>query len=145
MGKNGTRSCPSPTGRHCAWYNCPLGRRFADQCRSEHKCLQCRGDHPYHDNNQEGSSQTETVDALINKRNVAVHVTDSPWKVWSEVPTDPIVVKEQGLWFLAIFSSNAGITRAARASGIPTLPPIGVVVSDEVQEKADLLDASFCV
>ena len=54
-----------------------------------------------------------------------------------------MVVKEKEPWVLEIFSEKAGITQAARARGIPTLPPIDVVRSEEVKEKSDLLDAQF--
>ena len=39
------------TGRkRCVWFNCSLGCRFGDQCRADHVCLQCGGNHPYRGN-----------------------------------------------------------------------------------------------
>ena len=36
--------------RRCPFYNCSLGCRFGDQCRNKHICVQCGGDHPWHNN-----------------------------------------------------------------------------------------------
>ena len=66
---------------------------------------------------------------------------------WSEVPNDPVVVKEKGPW--SMVSGNP--LRQSRDHScclvvlIPTLPPIDVVKSKKVQKKTNLLDATFCV
>lgn len=36
--------------RRCPWYNCSLGCRFGDQCKSAHVCVECGKDHPCHGN-----------------------------------------------------------------------------------------------
>ena len=32
------------------WYNCSLGCRFGDQCKSAHSCMECGKEHPWHGN-----------------------------------------------------------------------------------------------
>ena len=36
--------------KRCLWYNCSLGCRFGDQCKSAHSCVECGKDHPWHGN-----------------------------------------------------------------------------------------------
>ena len=36
--------------KRCPWFNCSLGCRFGDQCKSAHTCVECGKDHPWHGN-----------------------------------------------------------------------------------------------
>ena len=36
--------------KRCIWFNCSLGCRFADQCKSLHSCVECGKNHPWHGN-----------------------------------------------------------------------------------------------
>ena len=36
--------------RRCPWFNCSLGCRFGDQCKSAHLCVECGKEHSWHGN-----------------------------------------------------------------------------------------------
>ena len=42
--------------------------------------------------------------------------------------------------FVEVFAGEAGLTQAVSARGLPTLPPIEIVVNNFVTEKVDILD-----
>ena len=59
------------------------------------------------------------------------------------MPRDPRLVAQQGPFFLEVFAGTACLTQAARASGLPCLPPIDISVSQLVPVASDVLDADF--
>ena len=65
------------------------------------------------------------------------------WSSWDDVPRDPRLVAQQGPFFLEVFAGTACLTQAARASGLPCLPPIDISVSQLVPVASDVLDADF--
>ena len=39
--------------KRCPWFNCSLGCRFGDQCKSAHLCVECGKEHPWHGNHRQ--------------------------------------------------------------------------------------------
>ena len=64
----------------------------------------------------------------------------SPWLSWVDVPRDVAQVCAAGPFFLEIFSGTASLTKAMRACGVPTLPPIDVTICSEVPTPFDVVD-----
>ena len=64
-----------------------------------------------------------------------------PWKSWSEVPSDPQQVAQQGPWFLELFSGTATLTQAMLAHGVPCLPPVDIAQCSLVPTPMDVVDA----
>ncbi|CAE7390539.1 unnamed protein product [Symbiodinium necroappetens] len=66
-----------------------------------------------------------------------------PWSAWSQVPTDPYLVRYLGHRCLELFAGSGVFTAHLRQRGLRVLPPIDILRSPEVAEQQDLLDGDF--
>ncbi|OLQ04162.1 hypothetical protein AK812_SmicGene12771 [Symbiodinium microadriaticum] len=96
---------------------------------------------------QAKSSQTTlsatTCEAPFQKLSSAALCSTPPWSAWSQVPTDPYLVRDLGPWCLELFAGSGVFTAHLRQRGLRVLPPIDVLQSSEVTEQRDLLDGDF--
>ncbi|CAE7645183.1 unnamed protein product [Symbiodinium necroappetens] len=96
---------------------------------------------------QAKSSQTTlsatTCEAPFQKLSSAALCSTPPSSAWSQVPTDPYLVRDLGPWCLELFAGSGVFTAHLRQRGLRVLPPIDVLQSSEVTEQRDLLDGDF--
>ena len=67
-------------------------------------------------------------------------VSDQPSFAWSKGLDGVPALHARGPYFLELFSGTAGLSEAVQLRGVPTLPPVDIVVSPLVPEPVDLID-----
>eukprot|EP00435_Cladocopium_sp_Y103_P034728 s2383_g9.t1 len=124
--------------KRCPFFNCSLGCRFGDQCRQKHACVSPGSGPPGNWDSPAQECNDGSASLLAPQRSAGS--APVPVEAWSTLPADPTVLRDQGPFFLEIFSGTAGLTEAVQLMGIPVLPPVDVVPSALVVEPTDVLD-----